>query len=144
MSVYAGSDLDRAEVDVRCPEFVPGAYLVWASWWHRVESHLFELAQDDTTVDLEVRERVDLWDVLLDELSREVLHAMASEEPSELHPVVRSSRQDARDAARVARSRVAWLHHCDLLMLRPDPEVLAVMDGLIGALDAVSDDPSLV
>jgi hypothetical protein len=53
-----------------------------------------------------------------------------------LAPTVSTTAREASDAARVARSRLAWLRDAELVMLRPDPDVLRVMNELIDALDA--------
>ena len=126
--------VDGVEVHVRCPSLAPGAYLAWASWWHTVNSSLLELALDADGRDVEVAEQVGFWERLLAHLERELPHVVFGTDS--IAPLMCTTRREASDAARVARSRLAWLRNADLLMLRPDADVARSMEALITALDA--------
>jgi hypothetical protein len=93
-----------------------------------------ELAIDENGRDVEVVEQVAFWDRLLQELALEL--PMAVHGKDTLAPVMSSTAHEASHAARVARSRLAWLRDAELVMLRADPDVLRVMRELIAALDA--------
>ena len=125
--------VERRTVRVPCPSFAPGEYLAWASWWHRVNASLLELALDENVGDVEVVEQVAFWDRLLQELALELPLALHGSDA--LAPVVSTTTHEASAAARVARSRLAWLRDAELVMLRADPDVLRVMHELIAALD---------
>jgi hypothetical protein len=129
--------VDAAAVHVRCPSLAPGAYLAWASWWHTVNSSLLELALDADVRDVEIVEQVRFWDRLLARLEIELPHAVFGTDP--IAPIIRSTPREASNAARVARSRLAWLRDAELVMLRPDADVARSMDALITALDAVAE-----
>jgi hypothetical protein len=123
---------------IRCPALTPSSYLMWASWWYRVNAYLQDMRDDMAGPDLEVIEQVGCWERLLDLLSKQLPKALMAGHDA-LTPTLRASRSEAGDAARVARSRLAWVHDADLVMLRPEPEVARVMEGLIAACDARAD-----
>jgi len=124
-------------VDVQCPALAAGTYLAWASWWHAVNASLLELSLENDVRDVEVVEQVGLWDRLLERLAADLPHAAVANDV--IAPTIRTTSREARDAARVARSRLAWLRDAELVMLRADRDVGDVMAALIGAVDAVAE-----
>jgi hypothetical protein len=122
--------------ELRFPAQSPAAYLSWASWWHSLDRHLARLsAEDGAPVDLSILDRSEVWDRLLDLVSQQASRAMLTHDRS-LEPMLRASRQDFADAARVLRSRLTWLSRAaDDDLPRPDARVSRISGALLGAVD---------
>jgi hypothetical protein len=123
------------ESEVRCPAQSPASYLAWASWWHTLDRHLDRLATDGTaSLDVAVLDRSELWDRFLELVSRLASRAMLTHEGT-IEPVLRASRRDFTQAARVARARMTWVREGGQDVPRPDTRVARLSDRLLDAVD---------
>ncbi len=126
--------MEYALIEITCPPMPPSSYLEWASWWHRVEQRLTDDATSAGDPDLAVRQRATFWDRLLEEISKDASRAMLRREPT-IEPSVRCPRQDALEAAQIARARLAWVRGTGDAVLRPSAAVSRTMGKLSSTAD---------
>jgi hypothetical protein len=122
--------------EIRFPAQSPAAYLAWASWWHRLDRHLEAVSNlEGADAEVSVVDRSEVWDGLLEIVSRQASRAMLSHDRT-MEPMLRAPKQDFAEAARVLRSRLAWLGHAvgeDLP--RPDGRVSRLTGVLLGSVE---------
>lgn len=130
--------VDRSLAELKGPAVPPASYLAWASWWHRVDLTLGEAIESGERVDVQVLDPSRFWERMLSVVSREASRAMLTRDRT-IEPSVTSSRTELGEAARVARSRVAWARKSGDPRLRADATVTRLMQALLTALDSSSD-----